>query len=102
MCNNYIISGPNAHRGKTGTNAQSTSVDLQEVKNHSSGVTLQHSGVKPWPLESRDSSAFTALDMTDRLWVRVSAGAVEEFSSPGVSFCADSCCSIHSNPGLLQ
>ena len=36
--------------------------------------------------------------MTERLWVRIPAGAAGEFSSPGSTICADSYFGIHSTP----
>ena len=40
--------------------------------------------------------------MIKRLLVRIPAGAVGEFSSPGSTFCADSYFSIRSTPVLPQ
>ena len=39
--------------------------------------------------------------MTERSHVRIPAGAVGEFSSPGLTYCADSYFGIHSIPLLL-
>ena len=36
------------------------------------------------------------------LWIRIPAGAVGEFSSPGSTFCADSYFGLCSTPVLLQ
>ena len=38
--------------------------------------------------------------MIERSWVRIPAGAVGEFSSPGSTFCADSYFGIYSIPVL--
>ena len=48
---------------------------------------------------SGNSSAVRA---PDGLWVRIPAGAVGEFSSPGSTFCADSNFGIRSTPVLPQ
>ena len=40
--------------------------------------------------------------MTERSQVRIPAGAGEEFSSPGSTFCADSYFGIRSTPVLPQ
>ena len=40
--------------------------------------------------------------MTERSWVRIPAGAVGEFSSPGSTFYADSNFGIRSTPVLPQ
>ena len=40
--------------------------------------------------------------MIKRLWVRIPAGAVGEFSSPGSTFCADSNFGIRSTPVIPQ
>ena len=40
--------------------------------------------------------------MIERSRVRIHAGVAGEISSPGSTFCADSCFGIHSTPVLLQ
>ena len=40
--------------------------------------------------------------MIERSWVQIPAGVAGKFSSPGLTFCADSYFGIRSTPKLLQ